>query len=333
MHLEHTTLCDHVCSICVRAERIDGEVHMPVSEAQRHIDRVAPRFLSLNGIGEPLLHPQWDQIVEYAVQKHGAQVGFATTGVHLKAQADRICRSGLGLVKISFHGASATTFAKLSSGRSLERVKEGIRSLMAARSKLGRGPQIRLNYVVSEESFAEIPEVVELGVELGVDAIYFKGDLTFRNSNQKPAEGWDRERLTGALTAGDDLARKHQLPTNLARWVRKSSERSESRLGALPVLGRCLIPWISVFIRVDGTVLPCCNFTFSPGESSMGRIGVDGDFETIWRGANYAELRDEVGRGGASLEACRTCPDPVSLLQIGEAGLGGLWPGFLTQSS
>ena len=41
-----------------------------------HDDAIAPRFLSLNGIGEPLLHPEWDVIARHAIDVHGASVGF-----------------------------------------------------------------------------------------------------------------------------------------------------------------------------------------------------------------------------------------------------------------
>ncbi|MEE2827891.1 MAG: radical SAM protein [Myxococcota bacterium] len=331
MHLEHTTLCDHVCSTCIRAERIDGEVHMPVDEARGYIDAIAPRFMSLNGIGEPLLHPEWDVIARHAIDVHGASVGFATTGTLFAEQAERLCDSGINLVKVSFHGAAPRTFARLASGRNLEKVEHGIRTLLETRRKRGRGPEIRINYVVSEQSFREIPEVLRVAKRCGVGAIYFKGALVPQGRNAGLAGEHDHGELSAAVDEGLRLAEEWDVDTNLPHW-----RRELDRVGDVPVedrappSGRCLIPWLSVFIRVDGSILPCCNCTFRPDEGQMGRIGSDGSFTDLWRGKPLVKLRSEMRSGDYSLKICQDCPDPVTLSQVSEAALARLWPGFLT---
>jgi MoaA/NifB/PqqE/SkfB family radical SAM enzyme len=331
MHLEHTTVCDHVCSTCIRAERIDGEVHMPVDEAIAHIDAIGPKFLSLNGIGEPLLHPRWDDIVRHAIEAHGASVGFATTGTHFEAQAERICESGVGLVKVSFHGARPKTFSRLASGRKLDVVEGGIAALLLAKKRLGKGPEIRLNYVVSDQSFTELEEAVRVAARLGVSAVYFKGALVTAGRNSGLAGEHPIAGLHASVEAAVSLAKHHKIDTNLARW-----QREIARVGDVPPEerppppGRCLIPWISVFVRIDGTLLPCCNCTWHPDEGQMGRVGHDGTFDELWRGEAFRKLRSEMRHGTYSLTICQDCPDPVTAPQFAESALHKLWPGFLS---
>lgn len=331
MHLEHTTVCDHVCSTCIRALRIDGELHMPVEEAVAHIDAVAPRFLSLNGIGEPLMHPRWDDIVKHAVQRHGTSVGFATTGTHFADQAERICASGVSLVKVSFHGALPRTFSRLASGRRLEVVEHGVHALLDARTRLGRGPEVRLNYVVSDQSFEEIPDAISVAARLRVPAVYFKGALVAAGRNAGLAGEHDIVALSAAVAEGQKLALKYGVDTNLARW-----RREIDRVGQVPPdrrpppTGRCLIPWISVFVRIDGTLLPCCNCTWHPDEGEMGRVGEHGDFDAVWRGEAFRRLRREIKDGDYQLRICQDCPDPVTAPQFAEAAMARLWPGFLS---
>lgn len=331
MHLEHTTVCDHVCSTCIRADRIDGEVHMPVDEACAHIDAIGPKFLSLNGIGEPLLHPRWDDIVRHAIDEHGASVGFATTGTHFEAQAERICESGVGLVKVSFHGARPKTFSRLASGRKLEVVEGGIAALLLAKKRLGRGPEVRLNYVVSEQSYSELGECIRVAARLGVAAVYFKGALVSAGRHAGLAGEHPIDALRESVNEATSLAEHHGIDTNLPRWSREIARVGDVPPDQRPAPGgRCLIPWISVFVRIDGTLLPCCNCTWHPDEGHMGRVGVDGTFDEVWRGEAFRKLRAEMRDGTYSLKICQDCPDPVTAPQFAESALHKLWPGFLS---
>lgn len=329
LHLEHTTLCDHVCSTCIRADRIDGEVHMPVGEAIAHLETIRPQFLSLNGIGEPMLHPEWDAIVQYAVQQ-GIRVNFATTGTHFEAQAERLCRSGLGLAKVSFHGAKPRTFSRLAGGRDLDLVLRGIAAVRAARERLGEGPQLRLNYVVSDESLLEVPEAVRVARETGVNAVYFKGALVPSGRRSGLCASHDIDTLRTVVREAKALAATGGVDTNLDHWQREIDRVGDAAPDErAPPPGRCLIPWLSVFVRVDGSILPCCNCTFRPDEGKLGRIGADGSFGELWRGSDYAALRGEVKRGEYSLPICQHCPDPVTVPQVTGAAAQKLWPGFV----
>lgn len=330
MHLEHTTRCDHVCSTCIRAVRIDGEEDMPVAEAAGYIDAIAPKFLSLNGIGEPLLHPEWDAIARHAIEQHGASVGMATTGTHFREQAERLVRSGVGLVKVSFHGAKPRTFSRLASGRKLEVVEDGVAALLEAKRRLGRGPSVRMNYVVSEQSLGEMSEAVEVAARTGMEAIYFKGALVQKGRRSGLAAEHDIDELTAAVQAAAALAEERGVRTNLDHWwreIRRVGDKPPDERS--PPAGRCLIPWVSVFVRVDGQLLPCCNCTWHPDEGQMGRV-VDGDFDSVWRGEPFRALRREMNAGTYSLTICQDCPDPVTVGQAGEMAMRRLWPGFLT---
>ena len=329
LHLEHTTLCDHVCSTCIRADRIDGEVHMPLAEAIAHIDAIGPQFLSLNGIGEPLLHPQWDDIVKHAVGR-GARVSFATTGTHFRAQADRICRSGLGLLKVSFHGAEPRTFSRLAGGRSLDVVLDGIAAVQEAKARLGRGPELRINYVVSDQSLSEVPEAIRVARAAGEGAVYFKGALVPKGRRAGLCASHDIDQLRAVVREAKALAASGGVDSNLDQWQREIDRVGDTAPDERPPPpGRCLVPWLSVFVRVDGSLLPCCNCTFRPDEGKLGTVGVDGTFAELWRGPGFAALRGEVKGGEYSLPICQHCPDPVTATQAAGAVLHSVWPGFL----
>jgi MoaA/NifB/PqqE/SkfB family radical SAM enzyme len=296
---------------------------MSVEDAQRYIDDVRPSFLTLNGIGEPLLHPHWDDIARHAIKTHGASVGMATTGTLLTENAERLAHSGVGLLKVSFHGGRAETFARLASGRSLQLVVEGLQSLREATSKAGHGPKVRLNYVVTRDNFEELNEALELAAECGVATVYFKGALLLKGPRGQIRADHDQQAVIGSYTKALERARKLGITTNLRACLAGTKEQDKASHKP------CVVPWTSLFVRVDGTVLSCCNFTWKPGDGEVGSLNEPGGLDALWRGQAQTLLRKEMLSGSYSQQACSECPQPLTLPVLKEATAHKMWPGFL----
>jgi MoaA/NifB/PqqE/SkfB family radical SAM enzyme len=89
VHIEPTNVCNLRCKRCYAqnpslfAKREQG--FMDLALFKRLVDEIAgyPQkvFLGLNYGGESLLHPQFAEMVKYAVQKKKFSVGFTTNGV------------------------------------------------------------------------------------------------------------------------------------------------------------------------------------------------------------------------------------------------------------
>ncbi len=330
MHLEHTTRCDDRCSTCIRSQHIGAEVDMTVEDAKRYIDEIRPSFLTLNGIGEPLLHPHWDEIAGHAIKAHSASVGMATTGTLIADNAERLARSRVGLLKVSFHGGRPETFSRLASGRSLTLVLDGLRSLHEATTRAGQGPKVRLNYVVTRDNFDELEEALLLAADCGVQTVYFKGALLLEGPRGKIRADHDLQAVASSYEQALLRARELGISTNLKACLTavRKSEVDDAGENGTASLKPCLVPWTSLFVRVDGTVLSCCNFTWKPGEGEVGSLKEPGGLEAIWRGEAQNQLRAEMLSGCYSQKACIECPQPLTLPTLREAGARKLWPGF-----
>jgi radical SAM protein with 4Fe4S-binding SPASM domain len=70
-------------------------------------------------------------------------------------------------------------------------------------------------------------------------------------------------------------------------------------------LRMCCAPWEHVYIGWDGSVYPCCQF-----QSSLGNC-VEDSFTTIWHGAGFEDLRQQMLDGDLPVE-CRDCMLPWS---------------------
>jgi uncharacterized radical SAM superfamily Fe-S cluster-containing enzyme len=82
--VELTSSCNLTCPMCY-ASSAPGGTHVPLDECQRAIDRLVevegqPEVLQLSG-GEPTIHPQFMDVVEYALSRPIDYVQINTNGI------------------------------------------------------------------------------------------------------------------------------------------------------------------------------------------------------------------------------------------------------------
>src|SRR5947208_16011561 len=105
------------------------------------------RELHLQGLGEPMMHPRFADMVAYATRK-GIRV---TTNSNLTllnpARAERCVTSGLEEVHVSIDGATAATYESIRVRAHLDRVLNNVELLLAARDRL-ESTQPRLHLIM-----------------------------------------------------------------------------------------------------------------------------------------------------------------------------------------
>src|SRR5207248_250262 len=84
--VEITSSCNLQCPMCYAASGPGGK-HLSLSDAKRSIDRLVevegrPEVLQLSG-GEPTIHPQFDEILDYACGQPIDVVMINTNGLRL----------------------------------------------------------------------------------------------------------------------------------------------------------------------------------------------------------------------------------------------------------
>src|SRR5918998_1429710 len=136
------------------------------------------RKLTLQGLGEPLLLPHLLDMVRHAASR-GIEVGFNSNGTLLtRPIADRLVAAGLGWLHVSLDGATAATYEEVRHGTDFsarpgqfDRVVANLRGLVAARDG-ARRPRIQLVFVAMRRNVEELPALVELAGDVGVDSIW-----------------------------------------------------------------------------------------------------------------------------------------------------------------
>lgn len=163
MIIEPTNACNLRCRMCsvwgegVQRDRAVGYISRDIWS--RAIDELGswpvPIGLHVYGAGEPLLHPQFFDIVAYAKRKANISVGFlcnATLFDRDKAQAT--VDLGVDMISFSVDGAQKDVFEYYRKGAVLAQVEEHIGYLLAIRH--GGKPSVSLRMVNHEEADVEL---------------------------------------------------------------------------------------------------------------------------------------------------------------------------------
>src|SRR5947209_15567789 len=151
LQVEPVGQCNLRCEMCPIQFRRDGPPYGPPAFMKfevftRLIDQMPDlQELHLQGLGEPMMHPRFADLVAYATRR-GIRV---TTNSNLTllnpARAERCVSSGLDTVHISIDGATAATYERIRVRGRLDRLLGNIGLLLEARRRLGsERPHLRM---------------------------------------------------------------------------------------------------------------------------------------------------------------------------------------------
>lgn len=291
LDIEPTVSCNLKCVMChsdkIRERR---EIKIMSYENFKHIIDGIPTLLrvTIQGMGEPLLAPDFLSMVKYADKKDIAVTTTLNATFINEDIAVKTVESGISRIYISLDGATKETYEKIRRGADFEKTLEGIRNLIKARKTKG-APFIDLWMVGVGENILELPLMVDLAVELGVDSLTLQPDMTFWGKDDF-REKMKKKSLSDQVINVGDIVKESQ---NKAKekglnfvYVRKTRFTRRKP---------CVWPWQSGFIATDGRMVPCCLLA-DPDITNFGNI-LETPFKDIWNGQEMKELRRSLKEG------------------------------------
>jgi radical SAM protein with 4Fe4S-binding SPASM domain len=166
---ETTLDCNARCIHCYSDALFGrGPQYWTLEESIDLINQVADAgvmILALSG-GEVLMRPDWEIIVERAVQR-GMRVTFATNGLLVTPRvAARLAELGVFNVSVSLDGATAATHNAIRKiPRIFEKACDAVRNLVAA------GVRVTVNFTPMKPNLSEVRSMVPLAHALGAEKI------------------------------------------------------------------------------------------------------------------------------------------------------------------
>lgn len=314
--IEPVGRCNLACRMCPVHERGDEVAEMPLERFTALLDQMPGlERLHLQGLGEPMLHPRFFEMVALAAAR-GIEVSANTNLTLLTpARALACVTSGLAALSVSLDGASAAVYEGVRRRASFAKVLRNLARLTEARDAAQSPLRVRGVMVLMRGNAHELPALVELLHRSGVDEL-----LVQRLSNDLREDGLParyipiRRYVDEAELGPADLPAVHAL-------FEAARERAAAlgvtlhlpRLDAAPARAvgapRCGWPWEQLYVTAAGELLPCC-MVATADRASFGNVfsgeGEDAGLAARWHGDAAREFRSRL-LADRPHAVCRSC--------------------------
>jgi radical SAM protein with 4Fe4S-binding SPASM domain len=249
-------------------------------------------YLTFYFQGEPYLHPDFLEMVQYASQKK-LYTATSTNAHYLTDEnAKATIQSGLDKLIISMDGATQASYSAYRIGGDLEKVMQGIKNIVRWKAQLkSRTPHIVLQGVVFKQNEQELNELKKIGKEMGVNEVAIKTAqlYDYKNGNER-------------------------MPLNetLSRYKKNTLGNYEVKQN--PHLESCWRMWSSCVITWDGKIVPCC---FDKDAKHLLGSLEEKSFKTIWFSLKedeteaYRKFRTLLLKSRKEIDICSNCTEGV----------------------
>lgn len=300
-----TGACNLKCFHCwVDAGLSSSAAHVP----ERTLRRLIGEFAALGGEGvrftggEPLCHPNWLELMQFARKIGLRSLSLQTNGMLLKDEDVAALREldfpGL-TIQISLDGATAQTHDLVRGEGAFDEVLDGIRRFAQA----GLGPRISIFFTEMRHNLENLPAVLELADRLGVGSVS-SGSLVLcgRASDENPVAPPDLDQYMQLLNRYEADPRFRDLYARLGtvtplEWLAKKKHRS-----------KCGNFVENPYLTSTGKLYPCVlchvdDFAVSGvHEKSLGDAFAEG--AQLW-----SSLLKISRRRAEAISQCRECPE------------------------
>jgi radical SAM protein with 4Fe4S-binding SPASM domain len=294
--IETTNNCNLQCIMCPRPQMTRKTGFMDLGLFKKIIDEIEGKteFIYLHFFGEPLLHKQLFEFIEYASGK-GMTVALSTNASFLNADiADQLLDSRLDMLIISIDSVQEETYNQIRVNGDFALTMKQVEDFLARYSAKKPALNVSLQLIKMGLNDAEIGQ--------------FRGKW-------KAASG-----INTVVKGLHDYA--SQVGKIESMGYKKNPNNGTKH---------CVENWRSLVIGWDGIVVPCCNdydYKYPLGNTNSATIS------EIWNSPAMQELRRAQIEGRQSgIELCKGCSIPTEEKQRSESVVSGFNPSMLESQS
>lgn len=302
MDYEVSNQCNFRCQMCLLREVADKmPPTMKYVDFQRSIEEQYGLIeVKLQGLGEPLLNPEFFQMVDLCVSRD-IWVRTISNGslLHLNDNYKKLIDSKIGDIVISIDGATKDTFEKIRVGSNFERIVENTVMLNEYAQEKREPWRTSCWMLVQKDNFEEMEAVLELAAKMKFTRLTYSMDIGgfgLENWTKINGEKSVKFLLTEEL-AGRLIRRGADLGIEVTFWDCTEKYRYDGSRKNI-----CAWLFSRAFISADMKIVPCCEINYS--ETCC--LGDAGNFLSEWNAEKYIRLRELHLNGNIPI-MCKDC--------------------------
>jgi MoaA/NifB/PqqE/SkfB family radical SAM enzyme len=289
--IEPTVRCNLRCPFCQHTFWHRNVPDMTMEFFKKILDSVPGlERIKLQGIGEPLLHPDIALFIEEASRRNISTFLYTNGTAFRDETVDAIFKSGLSEISVSCDHFDPSVLAVLRPGLDPERYRKGVgRAVEAARA---RGAKVQAWSLLTRPLFSQLASFLSFVNDLGFERLVFQTTLTSWGDliDMKPFTLSEKE-----IRECETIARSVAPPSLHVEFVGTNLFTNENP---------CPWPFYYSYITCEGFVQPCCIIS-DPQRLTFGDLNRK-SFSSIWNSRAPYRLRRSIASGKIP-DMCKAC--------------------------
>lgn len=279
--VDATEICNLACIHCPHPEfkksaqytgrHLDPALHNKMVDEVRDHGRGCTQYLRYTSNGEPLVHPQIYDMLDYAVRCSGVFVTLTTNGTILnEKRVEKLLASGLHLIDVSIDAFTSETYAKVRVNGKLEVTRGNVLRLLEIKRRAKASTRVIVSFVEQPLNTDEAQPFEAYWKDQGADYVVMR-------------------RLHSAAGGVEAIAA-----------TMHAAQAGEPR-------HPCLYPWERILLNARGELAFCPqDWVHGSVIADYHRTTI----HEVWRSEAYQKLREaHLKNSFAHHQFCGRCPD------------------------
>lgn len=279
--VDATEVCNLGCIHCPHSEfkrselyaarNLDVAIHNKMVDEVRVYGQGHTQYIRYTSNGEPLVHPDIYDMLDYAVKNSGVFVTLTTNGTIMnEKRIEKLLASGLHMVDISIDAFLPETYAEIRHGGNLLMTRANVLKFLEIKKRAGAATRIVVSFVEQSQNSGEVVDFENYWKQQGADFVVIR--------RLHSAAG-------GVATIASDL---------------KVSQQFADRKP-------CLYPWERILLNPKGELAFCPQDWTHGSVLADYRTST---ISEVWQGDAYRQLRDaHLINEFKAFPFCAQCPD------------------------